>query len=242
MMWEPTEAHIAKVLSHARRSLPHECCGVIRGDDYIEITNIAPAPDTFLMHGRELVEVLKRGAIDAVAHSHVFLPPLASEVDRSSCEASGVPWLIVSTPNNTHAVIRPSGFRAPLVGREFAWGVHDCFALVRDGFADYSGIVIPNIHREWEFWRRDDDFIRASMPRMGFVELPPDTPPQHLDVFGMKVHGRVVNHLGLYLEPGRILHHMTGRLSQVETYGGTYQQLTELHARHLKLMEGTSGR
>lgn len=237
-MWQPSPEIIAKVIAHAEQTAPRECCGLIRGADYIPIANVAPQDDAFLMRTSEFLAALRDGPIDAVAHSHVFLPPVASETDLTSCEASRLPWLIVSIPNNTHTVIRPSGFRAPLVGRTWGWGVHDCFSLVRDGISAYAAIEIPNIDREWEFWRKSDDFIRASMPAMGFVELPPGTPLQHLDVLGMKVHGRVVNHLGLFIAPDRLLHQMAHRPSVMEIYGGTYQAHTELHARHVGLMEG----
>lgn len=238
MMWTPSETILAKIIDHAERAAPRECCGLIRGEDYIEIENVAPGEHAFLMKNADFVRVMRDGPVDAVAHSHVFLPPIPSETDRSCCEKSGLPWLIVSVPNNTHTVFYPSGFKAPLIGRQWAWGVHDCFALVRDGISHFAGIDIPDIDRDWEFWLKDHDFIRASMAEMGFVEMPPGTPLKHLDVIGMRVHGKVVNHLGLFLQPDHFLHHMTGRLSVEEMYGGMYMHLTELHARHRYLMEG----
>lgn len=238
MNWTPSPAIIEKVIAHAERTAPRECCGLIRGEDYIEVENAAPDADAFMMRNADFVRVMRDGPVDALAHSHVFLPPVPSPPDLTGIEKTKLPWLIVSIPNNTHTVNYPSGYKAPLVGRPWTWGVHDCFALVRDGMKHYAGIEIPDIDREWEFWRKDHDFIRASMEVMGFVELPPGTPEQHLDVFGMRVHGRVINHLGLFLMPDRLLHQMSNRLSVEETYGGTYQTLTELHARHRDLMEG----
>lgn len=236
-MWEPTQALIDTVIADAIQQMPRECCGLVRDQTYIPIPNISPDDTSFLMEPRQFLRVLKEGPVDAVAHSHVFQPPVASELDRSGCEASALPWLIVSIPAETHAVIRPSGFKAPLVGRTWAWGVHDCFAIIRDGFSHYAGITLPDIYREWEFWKDEHDFIRASMAEMGFVELPADAKWRHLDVVGMRVHGRVVNHLGLFIEPDRMLHQMSQRFSAMEVYGGTWQQLTELHARHTDMVE-----
>jgi proteasome lid subunit RPN8/RPN11 len=238
MTWTPPPAIIAKVLDHAERSMPRECCGLVRGEDYIEIENVSPDENAFLMRAEDFVRTMREGPVDAVAHSHVFLPPVPSPPDLTGCERSALPWLIVSVPNNTHTMIYPSGYKAPLIGRPWAWGVHDCFALIRDGMSHYAGIDVPEIEREWEFWLKDEDFIRQSMEEMGFVEMPPGTPIQHLDVFGMKFRGRVINHLGLFIGPDRILHQMHERLSVQEIYGGVYQQLTELHARHRHLMEG----
>jgi len=238
MNWTPSPQIIAKVADHAQRMIPHECCGLIRGDDYIEVENVSPDENSFLMRSEDFVRVMRDGPVDAVAHSHVFLPPVPSQPDLTSCERSALPWLIVSIPNNTHTVIYPSGYQAPLLGRPWAWGIHDCFALVRDGMSHYAGIDIPDIEREWEFWLKDEDFIRKSMAEMGFVEMPPGTPLHHLDVLGMKLHGRVVNHLGLFLAPDKLLHQLHARLSTEIIYGGHYAQMTELHARHRFLMEG----
>lgn len=236
MMWEPSQAIVDQVIAHAKEVMPRECCGLVRGESFIPIHNISPDNGSFLMEPRAFLNAMKQGPVDAVAHSHVFLPPTASELDLSSCEASALPWLIVSIPAETHTVIRPSGFKAPLVGRSWGWGVHDCFAIIRDGYSAYAGIDLPDIHRDWEFWKDPHDFIRASMPQMGFVELKPTATWRHLDVIGIKIHGKVVNHLALYLEPGNMLHQMSQRFSEKVVYGGMWRDQTELHARHVDMV------
>jgi proteasome lid subunit RPN8/RPN11 len=237
--WMPNEDILDMAHRDAERRLPHEACGLVHAGRYYPLKNISPTPeDAFLIADADYVRFTKEiGVPEAVVHSHVFQPPIASEIDRVSCEQSGLPWLIVSTPSKTHSVIRPVGFRAPLVGRTWAWGVHDCFGVIRDGLSDYTGIVLPNVERQWEFWHSDFDFIRSKMEMMGLVELPAGTPLQHCDILGMRVHGKVVNHLGLYLAPDKLLHQMSMRLSMLEVYGGTYQRLTELHMRHESLLD-----
>src|SRR6187399_273099 len=142
--WEPTPGIISAALLHAGQEAPRESCGLVIGGEYLPIENLAPDDASFHMDSRAFLEHSRRGGVEAVVHSHVYLPPLASDADRSSCEATGLPWLIVSYPLGTYAVIRPTGFRAPLVGRQFAWGVHDCYGLVRDGLADYAGLSLPD--------------------------------------------------------------------------------------------------
>lgn len=239
--YSPPQTVIDAALDHARSEAPRECCGVVLGGTYHPMVNKALDDNLFQMDGQAYRALDASGAVEAIVHSHVYLQPIASDADRASCEATGKPWVIVSWPLGTYAVIEPSGFRAPLLGREWAWGVHDCFGLVRDGLAEYAGIHIPNFDRDWKFWTdARNDLIERQFEDAGFARLAPGSKPQQCDVLGMRVHGKVVNHLALFLEPDRILHQMSGRQSTVDVYGGTYQQLTELHLRHRQLMADAS--
>ena len=69
------------------------------------------------------------------------------------CEKLGLPWLIVSWPSGIGMpLFEPGGWTAPLVGRQFAHGVHDCFAIIRDGMRHYAGINIADFDRDWIWW------------------------------------------------------------------------------------------
>jgi proteasome lid subunit RPN8/RPN11 len=240
---KPTDEQIAAMFKHAEEVQPLECCGVIADGEYVRLANQATEHDTFAMDMRGFRDVAKAHKIEAVVHSHVYLPPLASDADLSACEATNLPWVIISWPLGTWGVIEPHGYRAPLVGRQWAWGVHDCFALIRDGFEAYAGIRIPDFERDWMFWRRGENLIVEHYKDAGFVQMPPDTPPQHCDVMGMRVGAPIINHLGLYLvDPasgtgGVLLHQLMHRLSIREVYGGTYLRATELHLRHENFLE-----
>lgn len=235
MTFTPDDTALKAALDHATACQPLESCGVIAEDRFYPITNRATQFDTFVMDMREYIALTKEHRIDAIVHSHVYGPPLASDADRAMCEAIGKPWLIVSWPLGTHAVIEPCGWRAPLVGRKWAWGTHDCFGLIRDGIKDYAGIEIPDFERRWLWWERGEDIISQQFKDAGFVEVDDDW--RHCDVIGMQIVSPVVNHLGLFLHPDVILHQMLGRLSVREVYGGVYQKTTVLHLRHETLMD-----
>lgn len=244
MTFQPTDIQIAAMLDHAEQVQPRECCGVIADGEYRRLDNLATDDDlAFAMDMHGFRDIAKAHKIEAIAHSHVYLPPLASDADLTMCETTNLPWVIVSWPTRQWAVIEPHGYRAPLVGRQWAWGSHDCFGLVRDGFEAYTGIRLPDFERDWLFWRRGQNLIADQYKSAGFVLLPQGTQPQHCDVFGMRIDSPVVNHLGLYLADklsltgGVLLHQLQGRLSIREVYGGTYQTATELHLRHENFLE-----
>lgn len=236
MTWQPSEEVIAAALKHAEACQPLESCGVVAGGSFFPVTNRATDFDTFVMDMREYLAIAKTLSIEAIVHSHVYAQPQASEGDRAMCEATGKPWLIVSWPLGNHAVIEPCGYRAPLVGREWSWGTHDCFGLIRDGFKDYAGIEIPDFNREWMWWENGLDIIAEQFEGAGFVRVSDEW--RHCDIIGMRIWpSKVVNHLGLFLYPDVILHQMLGRLSVREVYGGVYQMATVLHLRHRELVE-----
>ena len=108
-------------LDHARESFPRESCGLLvirKGREvYWPCRNIGVGTDQFVIHPEDYVKADEQGQIVAVVHSHPGLPPEPSQADRVACEASGLPWHIVSVPNDTWACIEPMGYVAPLVGR-----------------------------------------------------------------------------------------------------------------------------
>jgi proteasome lid subunit RPN8/RPN11 len=230
--FEPNLGALSAALYHAQQSDPLESCGLIADGEYFPLINKATDHDTFVMDERGYIRVAREHTVEAIVHSHVYKPPLASDGDRAMCEKMGLPWLIVSWPTGRYAIIKPSGYRAPLVGRQWAWGTHDCFGLIQDGFEDHTGIRIPDFPREWMWWKNGQNIIATQFEQAGFVQIAQDSIPQHCDVMGMQISSPVVNHLGLFLAPDKLLHQMMGRLSVRDVYGGLYRHATVLHLRH----------
>lgn len=238
-MFQPSPAQLASALLHAAACDPLEACGVIAGGVYYPLDNKATEHDTFVMDMRGYMRVEAEHPIDAIVHSHVYQPPNPSAADLAMCEKIGLPWLIVSWPLGSWQVFGPTGYRAPLVGRKWAHGTHDCFGLIRDAFEDETGILIPDFPREWWWWNAGQNLIADHFEEAGFVRLPPGSRPRQADIFGMRIRSPVVNHLGFFYEPDVMLHQLLGRNSIREIYGGFHQQATELHLRHASRMGAT---
>jgi len=235
--------------AHAVADYPREACGlvvVVKGRErYLACRNLATTPsEHFVLAAEDYADAEEAGEIVAVMHSHPDAPARASEGDRVACEASGLPWWIVSvTPGadgppqaGELSCIEPGGYEAPLVGRPFHHGVLDCWTLCRDWYAREWGLVLPDPVRHDNWW--DDgcsDLYTENLAAAGFAPVAAGD-IQCGDLILMQIRSRnlVPNHAGIYLGDGLMLHHMYGRLSSRDVYGGYWLENTRLVARHAR--------
>lgn len=250
------EKTLNDIRAHAAREYGdggRECCGVViiqRGrETYVPCSNKASRNprtgqwDSFLLPADEYAAAEDRGEVIYIVHSHPNASPEPTEGDRVECEGSGIPWLIIGWPSGDVKVIEPTGYVAPLVGRAFHHGVLDCYTLVRDWYAREWGVTLPNFSRSDGWW--DDgqsDLYRAHYRDAGFEDVAHSPVDIHIavrnlrpgDVILMQIGGTncVPNHAAVYLGDGLMLHHMHGRLSTRDVYGGYWLACTRHVLRH----------
>lgn len=216
-------------VQHAESEFPREACGLViiqRGRQvYVPCRNLSLVGDQFIIHPNDYAAADERGEIVAVVHSHPNLPPAPSQADRSACSASGLVWHIVSLPSGEWARIEPDGYKAPLVGREWAFGVLDCYSIIRDWYAENRGVELPDYHRVDDFWKRGENLYMDNFRHAGFYEIPVNDLVAG-DVILMTNGSAMPTHGAVYLGDGMILHHVQNRLSSRELYSGMWQQNT----------------
>lgn len=231
-----TDELLADILAHAAECAPRECCGLIvqfkHKARYVRARNLAENDRDFVMNPDDYTEAEDMGNVLGVVHSHVGVPPEPSDADRVGCESSGLPWLIVTYPTGTHRVIEPCGWKAPLVGRDYCEGTLDCWTIVKDYYEEELGIILPKFEYEEGWWRKGKDYYREWHPKAGFHAVPMSDIQKH-DMVVMQVDGsNVLNHAGIYLGDGIMLHHPYGALSCRRPYAGYWQKHTGLVCRH----------
>jgi proteasome lid subunit RPN8/RPN11 len=222
-------------LAHARRDFPRESCGLLvrleGGRSYWPCRNLADNDETFLMDPADYAEAEDAGEVVAIIHSHPNASSRPSQADLVACEASGLPWHIVSVPDGIWSACAPTGYRAPLLEREFAYGILDCYTLIRDWYREERGIELPQVESRFGWWRRGENLYLETFPRIGFVEIPlAEIAPG--DVILMRLRSSVVNHGAVYLGNDMILHHVLDRLSAREVYGGYWRKITAMAIRY----------
>lgn len=224
-----TEDLQAEIVAHAHACMPREACGLVviqKGRArWWPGNNLAVGSDQFVLDPRDYAAADEAGDIVAVVHSHPYLPADPSQADRVACEASGLPWHIVSVPEGRWATLAPSGYRAPLVGREWSHGVLDCYAIIRDWYALERAVTLPDFVRFDDWWRRGENLYIDNFIAAGFYPLI-DEQPEPGDVILMQVMSPVPNHGAIYLGDDIMLHHVQHRLSCRDVYGGMWRKHT----------------
>ncbi|MFN4160648.1 MAG: C40 family peptidase [Stenotrophomonas sp.] len=244
------QSTLQAIQAHAVADYPRECCGLIvqtgHGEAYVACRNVATTPsEHFRLPAEDYANAEDMGEVLAVVHSHPNASATASDADRVMCEASGLQWHIVSVGQVTGAdpecgdlqSIQPNGYLAPLVGRQFAHGILDCYTLVRDFYARELGIKLSQYDRDDDWWEKGQDLYSLDRLRAEGFDLI-DGEPRRGDMVLMQIRSPVPNHAGIYLGDGQMLHHMHGRLSEVVNYGGMWAERTRYIVRHKEARNG----
>lgn len=234
------------MLTHALSEGERECCGLLLADPqdgggyYLPARNLAEGPagkDRFALDPQAWVDAEEMGQVVAVVHSHPHASANPSMADRKMCEQSGLPWIIVSTPSGAMVELQPSGWSAPLEGREFHHGVLDCYTLVQDWYRREWQLELPDFARADGWWERGQglDLYRSGLAEAGF-ELVATNEPVRGDGLLMRVVSEVENHAAVYLGDGMMLHHLYGQLSRRERWDWNWQRRTTAVVRHRSRM------
>jgi proteasome lid subunit RPN8/RPN11 len=110
-------ALLERIVAHARRDFPNECCGMVAMRDgravaIHEATNIAASPLRFEVEGREIIRAQDAFETDgaelgAIYHSHTRSEPYPSQTDVNFAAGwPGVEWLIVGIRRDGEPTVR----------------------------------------------------------------------------------------------------------------------------------------
>ena len=110
-------ALLERIVAHARREFPNECCGMIAVRDgravaIHEATNLAASPLRFEVEGREILDAQDvfedEGAeLGVIYHSHTRSEPYPSQTDINFAAGwPGVEWLIVGLRRDGEPAVR----------------------------------------------------------------------------------------------------------------------------------------
>lgn len=230
-------ALIQEMFRHAEDDYPHEACGLVvaRGKKagLVRCRNVANNPrGMFILSPDDYLAAAQQSDILAIYHSHCDLSSEPSMADRSACEASGLPWHIVSWPLGGHTLINPCGYQAPYEKRPFVHPIHDCYSLARDWYFREWGLELPEVVHDERWWEKGFDLYQDHYQQNGFVALPDESVPQVGDAFLLTLNSHVMNHAAVYVGEGRILQHVQDRLSSIDVWGGFWKKNLSLHLRH----------
>lgn len=200
---------------------PEEACGVIVHGRYIPIKNVAEDKEHgFSLDKTELLQALLKGPIQAILHSHPFNPRAAQEyppewpsvLDQETWLKGSIPWGIVACEGENiteqHRMVwLNEGYISPLLGRTYTWAQHDCFSIVRDWYRLNRELTLPNLARDFNFWKKGSDFIEDNFRQMGFQEISRANATVGDALLIKLPNSKVISHCAVITGTNEILHH-----------------------------------
>ena len=230
---------IEEIAKHAKEQLPRECCGLIivfKGRyKYIPCRNESNGTNEFSINPEDFSRAEDMGEILYIVHSHPYTENKPSTIDLVNIEKTNLPWLIINPYTKEYTVTEPSGYIAPLIGRQFFAGVLDCYTIIKDFYKQELNIELPEWEREDNWWLEGKNYYLDRYIPSGFI-LIKDEKIKPYDLVLMNMGSSIVNHAGIILPDGTLLHHARGRLSSRDVYSGYYRNITTHVIRHKELL------
>lgn len=204
--WTPAIAEAA--YTHAVEVYPAEAAAVVEAGAYVRLDNVSPsAGDDVVLGDADLVRVAQA---QLFFHSHPDGIGCPSETDMVYQQQLGVPFVIMTVPLYDVFAFGDALARAPLIGRGFRHGVHDCYSLIRDWYVARGVSALWDQPRGWEWWSKGKDLYRENFAAANFVQIPPGDAVQPGDVLLFSFNYKVPMHGGIVHDRDLILQHASG--------------------------------
>jgi proteasome lid subunit RPN8/RPN11 len=218
--WTPEIAAAAS--AHAKAVYPHEAVGIVAAGRYERLVNLSATPGLeALLSDADLLAVAERAAL--FYHSHPDGPACPSEADMRYQAQLDIPFVIQTWPEGDTFCFGDTLEGAPLLGRAFRHGVHDCYSLIRDWYWLKRQVRLPHEPRDWEWWNRGRTIYTDGLAGAGFEPIPVAEATREGDGLLFNLRNATPMHAALVMTPDLILHHIAGarpydptRLSRLE--------------------------
>lgn len=221
-MFNTKELH--KFKKYAEDCYPNEACAIIVNDKVIFKDNISENPtNEFKMSPLNVSEIVN---LQCVLHSHCddkFFAP--SKSDMQSQIQNNCTWGMININNGVadkQFVFFGNGVAIPpLLSRPFRSGPSgsdgkgDCYALIKDWYKLEKQIDIPEFPRDAFYWEHGENLYMENFEKAGFYRISKNE-IQPGDCFLGSIRSKVINHGGVYLGNGKILHQLFNYLSSTD--------------------------
>lgn len=218
----------AQIKAHAIKDAPYEACGLVVVNQLGEVSVIPCENRARNKRGQFIISVEdervaeKKGHVAAFYHSHAddVANPSLESFSREDLDISyecGIPALLYTHPNDTWKFNVPVTYTpANLLGRPFAWGIWDCYTLVRDYYLINKKVVMGSYLPPENATEASDFGYETLAQKENFHEVPLSEAREG-DVMLIKLKSNFINHCLIYLGGNEYLHQPALRISSKGT-------------------------
>lgn len=208
-----------------------EACGfVLANGSVVAVPNRAPDPThQFEISPADYVSHEAHG-ICGVWHSHRELEGF-SPLDQQVIAADPMPWAIYCLASGQFVECDP-GAPAPLVGRPFVYGIYDCYSLVSDMLLELGASMPPWPRGRYGEWNQPGflPFDQAAA-QVGIPVPPGEQRRGDIVLLNLGDYSGHTDHIGVFMDHSRFLHHPAERLSRVDRFGSWWVRRLRLVVR-----------
>ena len=206
------------IREHFEKEYPREGCGIIsvvKGErKWFPCENIAEEDNHFIIDTKEYLRISRTSDILAIVHSHPDQSSEPSELDINNCNALGKQYYIFSYPEMDLTVVEPETTTTDLYGREYEFGVRDCFEATRDYLATKNIEIPPRAMFVDDYWDKDIDYFNEeTIAQWNHKPISNLNEIRENDVLIFRIFSNLNNHCGVYLGNDIFYHHAQNRLS-----------------------------
>lgn len=209
--------HLESIEEHFSKEYPREGCGILAVQKgklkWFPCTNVAEDNEDFIIDSAQYLRISQTSDIVGIVHSHPDAECTPSSIDIKYCNALGIKYYIFSYPSMEMYLLEPEKSTKELYGREYEFGVSDCFEAMRDYLASQSIFISPRAAFEDDWWKKglnyfSDEIVSTwGFKPVALSEIRPN------DMLVFNVFSDVPNHCGVYLGNEIFYHHAVNRLS-----------------------------
>ena len=208
---------IEDMREHFKNEYPREGCGiltVVKGKQkWIPCTNIAEEDNHFIIDTKEYLKIARTSDIIGIVHSHPDESSEPSELDINNCNALGKKYYIFSYPEMDLTIVEPKINTTDLYGREYEFGVKDCFEALRDYLQTQNIEIPPRAMFVEDYWDKNIDYFNdKTISEWNHSPVSLNEIKEN-DVLIFRVFSDINNHCGVYLGNDIFYHHAENRLS-----------------------------
>ena len=217
---------------------PQEAVGIFTNNEFIKLENIHDNPVTSFQISLDDSLLVSKLKDCRLVHSHTMSrctsdPRTPSYEDMQGKQSTGIPWGIVHCDgtNVTDILWFGEPRKEVTLGKYYISNVDDCFTLARDFYYTHFNVDVGLHPRpaDWEEW--NSHYIVQNYMNLGFAPIPANTSYKFGDILLFAIGSRIVNHIGIFLEKDKFIHHMHNRVSCEDSISKWHRQLVKVIRR-----------